>query len=97
MQLMPRTAARLGVGDRCNSNQNIAGGIRYLAWLIEQFHDLRLVTAAYYAVEGVIAKRGFSYRNPEVLAYVSKLRQLYLRQASVEASNTNPNLERDVR
>ena len=52
MQLMPATAKRLGVADRCNLDQNVSGGVRYLAWLMRQFHnDLRLVVAAYYAGE----------------------------------------------
>ena len=90
MQLMPVTAERLGVSDRCNVNQNVAGGIRYLAWLMQQFHsDLRLVTAAYYAGEDVVARRGLDYRNPDVVAYVRKIRDLYVLQAS-QASN-NPN------
>jgi soluble lytic murein transglycosylase-like protein len=47
MQLMPATAKRLGVTDRCNADQNVSGGVRYLAWLMRQFHnDLRLVAAA---------------------------------------------------
>src|SRR5438132_13739656 len=31
MQLMPRTAQRLGVRERCNVDQNVSGGVRYLA------------------------------------------------------------------
>lgn len=97
MQLMPATAERLGVSDPCNINQNVAGGIRYLAWLMQQFHnDLRLVTAAYYAGEGVVAKRGLAYRNPDVVAYVRKIRDSYVRQSRLDPSNTNPQLERDV-
>jgi soluble lytic murein transglycosylase-like protein len=47
MQLMPVTARRLGVGDRSNLDQNISGGVRYLAWLMQRFHnDLRLVAAS---------------------------------------------------
>jgi hypothetical protein len=63
MQLMPGTAVRLGVLDRCAIDQNVAGGIRYLAWLIQYFHnDLRLVTAAYYAGEDAIGRLGLAYR-----------------------------------
>src|SRR6478672_6801383 len=55
MQLMPGTATRLKVRDRCNINQNVSGGVRYLTWLVNRFHgDLRLVAAAYYAGENNI-------------------------------------------
>jgi soluble lytic murein transglycosylase-like protein len=78
MQLMPQTAARLGVRDSCNANQNVSGGVRLLAWLIQEFHgDLRLVAAAYYAGENRVARRGLNYRNADVVAYVTRLRQLY--------------------
>ena len=54
MQLMPATAKRLGVTDRCNLDQNVSGGVRYLAWLMRRFHDdLRLVAGAYYVGEGI--------------------------------------------
>jgi soluble lytic murein transglycosylase-like protein len=95
MQLMPVTAARLGVRDRCNLDQNISGGVRYLAWLTQQFHnDLRLVAAAYYAGEDVIGKRGLAYRNPDVVAYVSAIRTTYLREAGIEPIAAE---KRDVR
>src|SRR5260370_25369674 len=57
MQLMPLTAQRLGVRDRCNVDQNVSGGVRHLAWLMQQFHnDFRLVAAAYYAGEDLIRR-----------------------------------------
>jgi|SRR6185437_6249336 len=78
MQLMPLTAARLGVRDRCDINANISGGVRYLAWLRQRLGgDLRLTTAAYLAGEEAIARRGLLYSNPEVFAYVSRVRQNY--------------------
>ena len=84
MQLMPATARRLGVRDRCNINQNISGGVRYLAWLMHLFHnDLRLVAAGYYAGEDIVARRGLSYHNPDVVAYVARIRAAYLLQAGV--------------
>ncbi len=81
MQLMPQTASWLGVTDRCNVRQNIWGGVRYLAWLIHRFQgDLRLVAAANYTGEYVISKRGFNYKNPDVVAYVAQVRAIYVRQ-----------------
>ena len=84
MQLMPQTAKRLGVTNRCNIRENVSGGVRYLAWLIRLFQgDLRLVAAAYYAGEEVVAKRGLNYRNPDVVAYVAHVRALYRRDVHV--------------
>jgi len=98
MQLMPRTAQRLGVKDRCDLDQNISGGVRYLACLIEQFHnDLRLVAAAYYAGEDVISRRTLAYRNPDVVAYVARIRTTYVRETGIEPRTANPGSERDVR
>jgi len=98
MQLMPATARRLGVGNRCNIDQNVSGGVRYLAWLMQQFHnDLRLVAAAYYLGEDVIGRRDLGYRDPDVIAYVARIRTTYLRQAGIKPRTTNTSSERDVR
>src|ERR1700721_4239508 len=44
MQLMPLTPQRLGVRDRCSVDQNVSGGVRYLEWVMQQYHIyLRLV------------------------------------------------------
>ena len=84
MQLMPATARRLGVRDSCNIEQNISGGVRYLAWLMRLFHnDLRLVAAGYYAGEDIVARRGLSYHNRDVVSYVTRIRATYLLQAGV--------------
>ena len=86
MQLMPVTAARQGVRDRCNISENISGGVRYVAWLMRKFGgDLRLVAAAYLAGEEVIARRGLLYRNLEVVAYVSRIRKSYQRQLAEDS------------
>lgn len=80
MQLMPLTATRLAVRDRCNVRENVSGGVRYLAWLTRKFQgDPRLAAAAYLAGEEVIARRGLAYRNREVVAYVSQIRSRYQR------------------
>ena len=98
MQLMPATAKRLGVTDRCNLDQNVSGGVRYLAWLMRRFHnDLRLVAGAYYVGEGTIGRRGLAYRNSDVLAYVSTIRTTYLREVGIEPEGENTIAKRDVR
>lgn len=75
MQLMPSTAARLGVRDLCNLNANVSGGVRYLAWLMHRFQgDLRLVAASYITGEDVVTRRGLAYHNAEVVTYVSRIR-----------------------
>ena len=90
MQLMPATAKRLGVTDRCNLDQSVSGGVRYLAWLMRRFHnDLRLVAGAYYVGEDTIGRRGLAYRNSDVLAYVRAIRTTYLREAGTEAESKN--------
>jgi len=98
MQLMPLTAQGFGVRDRCNVDQNVSGGVRYLAWLMKHLHnDLRLVAAAYYAGQDVIGRQDLAYRNPDVIAYVARIRTTYLRQAGIKPRTTNTSSERDVR
>lgn len=81
MQLMPATAVRLNVRNRCDINQNVSGGVRYLAWLMTKFHgDLRLVAAAYYAGEDTIQRCELRYSNPDVVAYVASVRERFARQ-----------------
>lgn len=87
MQLMPATAISLGVTDRCDIRQNVSGGVRYLAWLMDKFRgDLRLVAAAYYVGEQVIEARGLQYANPDVVIYVASVRARMDRQIELRSS-----------
>jgi soluble lytic murein transglycosylase-like protein len=89
MQLMPDTARRLGVRNRCDLNQNVSGGVRYLAWLMNRFHaDLRLVAAAYYAGERAIERRHLHYSDPKVVAYVISVRERFERQRRLRNIST---------
>lgn len=55
MQLIPATAERFGVSDVFDSDQNIAGGVAYLDWLMDEFdRDPVLVLAGYNAGEGAV-------------------------------------------
>ena len=95
MQLMPGTAARLNVVNRCDLNQNVSGGVRYLAWLKARFHgDLRLVAAAYYVGERAIDKRGLRYSNADVVSYVASVRKRFERKRRVSSEGPEPSFGR---
>jgi len=78
MQLMPQTALRFGVLDRFRVDENIRGGVAYLAWLNREFGgDLRLVTAAYYVGEDPISRRKLDYSSADVQGYVKRVARRY--------------------
>ncbi len=53
MQLMPATAAELGVTDLFDISQNVDGGVRYFRQLLDRFgNDTKLALAAYNAGPG---------------------------------------------
>ena len=60
MQLMPATAKDMGVINALSPEENIHGGVRYLAWLLEENGgDTLLATAAYNADRCSKAARGY--------------------------------------
>jgi soluble lytic murein transglycosylase-like protein len=78
MQLMPETAAILGVRNAFDPRENIHGGTRHLRGLMVRFrYDLRLAVAAYNAGEKPVA----AYRGvppyPETQAYVAQVLRFY--------------------
>ena len=78
MQLMPETAIRFGVHNRFRVEENIHGGVAYLAWLRWKFNgDLRLMTAAYYVGEYPISLRGLDYSSSDVQGYVQRVSRRY--------------------
>jgi len=78
MQLMPETAVRFGVRDRFDIQENIRGGVAYLAWLIRLFHgDFRLAVGAYQVGEAEILSRGLAYSSRQVFEYVSRVARIY--------------------
>ena len=78
MQLMPATAARFGVRNIFDPEQNIEAGTRYIRWLLNRFKgDVGLALAGYNAGEGAVDKyRGVPpYR--ETQEYVKRISERY--------------------
>ncbi|PYN19025.1 MAG: lytic transglycosylase [Candidatus Rokuibacteriota bacterium] len=88
MQLMPETAAMLGVSDPFDPLENIEGGVRHLCSLMDRFNgNLPLVLAAYNAGERAVINHGGIPPYRETRQYVNRiLRKL----AGDEAKTSEP-------
>jgi len=74
MQLIPATATRFGVIDPFDTRQNIAGGVAYLDWLLNEFDgDPVLALAGYNAGEGAVRRNGGVPPFAETRDYVPKV------------------------
>jgi hypothetical protein len=74
MQLMPGTAAQLGVKDSFRADQNINGGTAYLDALLLRYHDnLALALAAYNAGPAAVDKYHGVPPYRETRAYVARV------------------------
>ncbi len=96
MQLMPPTAARFGVKNIWDPQQNIEGGARYMRFLLDLFSgDVRLALAGYNAGEGAVMKYGFTVPPySETQEYVRRIGRRYglIRDplAATRASSLSP-------
>ena len=72
MQLMPATAAALGVDPR-DPEANVRGGAAYLALMLAKFGAVELALAAYNAGPGAVLRYGGMPPYPETRIYVSNI------------------------
>src|SRR5438105_9314744 len=78
MQLMPETARRYGVKKIFDPEENIRGGVHYLADLLQMFpHDLPRALAAYNAGENAVLKYAGIPPYDETTTYVKRALTVY--------------------
>ena len=78
MQLMPSTAASLGVLDAFDPYQNIEGGVKYLSNLLDMYDgDVSLALAAYNAGPGAVNTYDGIPPYQETQTYVQRVLSTY--------------------
>ena len=78
MQLMPQTAARLGVKNSYDPEQNIHGGVKHFKFLMDSFNNnLELSLAAYNAGENLVQRLGRVPAIKETRDYVQSITRRY--------------------
>jgi len=96
MQLMPQTAAGLGVEDSFQPEQNVRGGSTYLDALLTHYHDnLALALAAYNAGPEAVDKYHGIPPYSETRAYVARVihefnRRVLAREAEARRAAATP-------
>ena len=78
MQLMPGTASGLGVSNLYDVEQNVAGGVHYLAIQLERFGSVPLALAAYNAGPAAVDEYGGVPPYSETQYYVDTIYGEYL-------------------
>ncbi len=77
MQLMPATAAELGVRNPFDPSENIMAGTRYLRQLLDRYRgDVKLALAAYNWGMGNLEKRPEAMPK-ETRRYIAKVESVY--------------------
>jgi soluble lytic murein transglycosylase-like protein len=76
---MPATAARFGISDSFDPQQNVSAGARYLKFLLDRFdQNVSLALAAYNAGEDAVDRNGGQIPPyTETMAYVPRVLKIF--------------------
>lgn len=86
MQLIPATARRFGVNDVFDPEENIAGGVKYLRFLLDYYQgDYTKAIAAYNAGEGAVDKYNGVPPYAETQGYVRNVAKNLTAQRNKQA------------
>lgn len=89
MQLLPETAARMGVKDIFDPKENIEGGTRYLKELLQLYNnDLTLALAAYNAGPEKVQRYGNVPPYRETESYVKQVKKKYQKNKAAPGAKT---------
>ena len=91
MQLMPRTASKLGVHDAFDTQSNVEGGTRYLRELLDRYHyDLAKALAAYNAGPQRVDQYHGIPPYHETRVYVARIIREYNRKKLAQLAAAKP-------
>jgi soluble lytic murein transglycosylase-like protein len=89
MQLLPETAARLGVQNIYDPQENIDAGTRYLRELLQKYNnDLVLALAAYNAGPERVQQYGRVPPFAETISYVRRVKRSYEKSKTSASAKT---------
>jgi soluble lytic murein transglycosylase-like protein len=87
MQLMPATAAELGVSDPFDPEANLDGGARYLCQMLDLYNgDVRKALAAYNAGPGAVRRYGGVPPYRETSQYIQRVLAKWREHKRAEAA-----------
>jgi soluble lytic murein transglycosylase-like protein len=96
MQLLPETAAKLGVQNIFDPKENIEAGTKYLSALLAQYHnDVALALAAYNAGPDKVERFGRVPPYRETISYVRRVKSSYAKRKTegvVPPASANVNI-----